>query len=322
MVKPNHRRLDLIIEKAVDSENDPNKLSVRLRPNPERYNWVNQNGEIFLLDKFDKSILSKEQVISIIQQMSESGPLDDLFLERKIENINDYIMNRGKIVKAKLKGEYQEKSSKKPTEVLEDLLDTEFMFVIMCVDIVSSTKLSTIIEPKIFNKMINIILYEISDILPQFHGHILKYTGDGVIAYFAEPSFIINNDLALDCALAIKRLIYDVINPIFFEINYEPIDIRIGLDSGDAFVTKVGSPNMRQDIDLIGSVVNFSSKIQSLANPGDILLGDITEKNLHTKWRKYCENVELPEGWNYKILDKIYKVHRFKDKDFLEQKLN
>ena len=29
-----------------------------------------------------------------------------------------------------------------------------------------------------------------SEIIPKFHGHVLKYTGDGLIGYFPEPSFI------------------------------------------------------------------------------------------------------------------------------------
>jgi len=50
-------------------------------------------------------------------------------------------------------------------------------------------------------RVIPIALFEFSLAIPAFHGHVLKYTGDGLIAYFAEPSFLTKNDLALDCAL-------------------------------------------------------------------------------------------------------------------------
>jgi len=41
----------------------------------------------------------------------------------------------------------------------------------------------------------------LSLVVPEFHGHVLNYTGDGFIAYFAEPSFTTKNDLAIDCVL-------------------------------------------------------------------------------------------------------------------------
>jgi class 3 adenylate cyclase len=152
-----------------------------------------------------------------------------------------------------------------------------------------------------------------SEIIPEFHGHVLKYTGDGLIAYFPEPSFITKNDLAIDCALTVKRLVYDGLNPILESEGYPRLDIRIGLDSGEAVIITVGSQKTKRHKDIIGTVVSIAAKIQSLGRPGDILLGDVTERNLHTMWREICEEVELGEGWPYKTKDgKPYKVHRVK----------
>ena len=152
-----------------------------------------------------------------------------------------------------------------------------------------------------------------SETVPKFHGHVLKYTGDGLIAYFPEPSFIIKNDLALDCSLTIRKLAYEGINQVLEENGYPQINIRIGLDSGNAYVIAIGSLKTKRHKDIIGSVVSLAAKIQSLGAPGDILLGDITERNLHTMWRQLCEEIQLKDDWQYKGEDsKPYKVYKIK----------
>ena len=41
-------------------------------------------------------------------------------------------------------------------------------------------------------------------------------------------------------------------------------------------------------------------KIQAQAPPGGICLGQIAVQNLHTEWRKVCEEVNAPADWSYK----------------------
>ncbi|MCD6222302.1 MAG: adenylate/guanylate cyclase domain-containing protein [Thermoplasmata archaeon] len=218
------------------------------------------------------------------------------------------------IIQARLEGiEKPPTFEDKSERFLESLAQDKLGFVIMCVDIVGSTKLSTNLESEKYARLISTVLYEISEIVPKFHGHVLKYTGDGLIAYFPEPSFITKNDLAIDCALTIRRLLYNGLNPILKENGYPCIDIRIGLDSGEAYVVTIGSPKTKQHKDIIGSVVSLAAKIQGLGKPGDILLGDTTVRNLHVMWRQVCEEIGLGENWTYKDGEgKPYKVHKVK----------
>jgi class 3 adenylate cyclase len=159
-----------------------------------------------------------------------------------------------------------------------------------------------------------VMLYELSNIIPLFRGHVLKYTGDGLIAYFPEPGFTTKNDLAIDCALTLRRLVYFALNPLLREIQYPNIDVRIGLDSGQAYVLTIGSPATKQHMDIIGSVVSIAAKIQSVANPGGVFLGQATLQSLHTQWRVRCAEWPLPDNWPYKTLDgEMYRIHRVID---------
>jgi class 3 adenylate cyclase len=167
------------------------------------------------------------------------------------------------------------------------------------------------LAPEIYKTVISTTLYELSEIVPKFHGHVLKYTGDGLIAYFPEPSFILKNDLAIVCALTLRILVYEALNPILIKRGFPSIGIRIGLDAGEAYVVTIGSPETKQHKDIIGVVVNLASKIQSKASPGEIYLGDTVLRHLHTMWRQICEPVDLDKKWEYRDLrGVIYKIHK------------
>jgi len=246
--------------------------------------------------------------------MRDSGALPFYYESPEIADAQEYVGSRTPFIEEMLAGR-----SKPPTfedkseQFLRTLSEDRLGFVIMYVDIVDSTRISLQLEPGAYRRLVATVLYEMSEVIPKFHGHVLKYTGDGVIAYFPEPSWTSKHDLAIDCALTIRRLVYEGLSPILDAAGYPQIDVRIGLDSGDAYVVTIGSPATKQHKDIIGSVVSLAAKIQRLAEPGGICLGAVTERNLHTKWRGICEQVELPGDWEYEDENGMpYRVHRVK----------
>lgn len=303
-------RMDFVQE-IISVDEDKRTFTVRLIPNPRRYEWKEINGKRYLYDKLDEVLFPAKVFFDLAKQMA-GQPI--YFQPQEIDNAEQYVKSRIPLIQVRLRGNEEPAVLEDKSETfLESLEDDKLEFVIMCVDIVGSTKLSTKLEPKNYTALISTTLYEMSEIIPKFHGHVLKYTGDGLVAYFPEPSFITKNDLAIDCALTIRRLVYSGLNPVFENEGYPSINIRIGLDSGEAYVITIGSPKTKQHKDIIGAVVSLAAKIQSLGDPGDILLGDVTQTNLHTMWREICEEIKLSEEWVYKGGDgKPYKVHRVK----------
>ena len=232
---------------------------------------------------------------------------------RAVKDSREYVQNRISSIKAELSGNFQPPTFEDKSEnFLRSLKEDKLGFVILSLDLVKSTILLTKLSPKEYSEIISVYLYEVSSVIPLFHGHVLKYTGDGIIAYFPEPSFISKNDLAIDCALTLRRLIYEGIDTVLADNNYPMIDIRIGLDSGEAYVLTIGSPKTKQHKDIIGDVVNLATKIQSIAEIGGINLGEITYRNLHTNWRLNCSKIELPDNWNYKKDNsELYSVYKY-----------
>ena len=296
-------------EEIVSVDKDTGEYRVAVRPNHERYEWREKDGKRELFDKFDKLVFPEALIYQMLEEALKSVPNSPE--PQLINSAIEYYELRSPIVRQFLKiKSIPTEISDKSEAFLESLQADKLNFVIVSIDIVGSTQLAISLNAKEYSFAISIILHEISHLIPKFHGHVLKYTGDGLIAYFSEPSFITKNDLALDCALTIRGLIMNVINPEFKIQLYPEINVRIGIDSGEACIEVIGSAETKQHKDIIGAVVSLAAKIQNIAEPGKIYIGETVERNLHTMWRKNCRNVDITAKlWKYKHADgEFYKI--------------
>jgi adenylate cyclase len=303
-----HFRMDFEVE-IVSWDEKSRTFTAIFNPHPQRYEWREIDGKRHLYDKLD-NLYFPEKVFREGMEFLSGQPI--YFQPPKIDDAEAHIRSRKPHIQAALDGHRQVPTfDDKSEEFLQSLAADKLGFVIISLDIVGSTKLATATNPKTYAQLISVVLYELSEIVPHFHGHALKYTGDGLIAYFPEPSFMTKNDLAIDCALTLRGLVYRVLNPILEERGFPTIGVRIGLDAGEAYIETIGSPATKQHKDIIGSVVSLAAKIQAQAEPGGIFLGDAVECSLHTAWRQITEPVQLGEEWNYRNSEgKVYQVHR------------
>lgn len=303
-------RMDFV-QKIISVDDKSRIIYAILEPDPIRYEWQEVGGKRYLYDKFDNVRILEQAYLESFKHII-GKPI--YFQPPKISNAKVYIKSRQSFLTDMLEGHERPPTFEdKSEDFLQSLAINKLAFVIISLDIVDSTKLAVATTLKIYSRLIATVLYELSEIIPKFHGHVLKYTGDGIIAYFPEPSFIIKNDLAIDCALTLRGLVYETLNHILKERGLPIIGVRIGLDSGEAYIETIGSPETKQHKDIIGAVVNLAAKIQAQAKPGEIYLGETTERNLHTMWRQICEPVDLGRDWDFRDSDgNIYKVYRVK----------
>lgn len=301
-------RMDFEVE-VTSWDEESRTFTAIFHPDLRRYEWKEIDGKRNLYDKLD-NVYFPESVFRESFRLFAGQPI--YFQPPRIEDAEAYITSRKPHIQDALEGRVHPPTFEdKSEEFLQSLATDKLAFVIISLDIIGSTKLATATDAETYTRLISVALYELSEIIPQFHGHVLKYTGDGLIAYFPEPSFITKNDLAIDCALTLRGLVYRILNPILKEQGFPTIGVRIGLDAGEAYVETIGSPATKQHKDIIGSVVSLAAKMQALAEPGGIYLGDTVERNLHAAWRQICEPVQLGEDWDYAHLEgRVYQVHR------------
>jgi class 3 adenylate cyclase len=291
-------RFDVEVE-VLDVDPDSGHIQFHIHPDPGRYDWLERDGERVLYDRFDDVYFPHALVIDMLKQamnMSQAPPL------AVIPNVEAYVASRRPVIAASLQGEAR---AGEPVDIAEAQLrefeKDELAFVILSVDIEGSTRLQTNSNRRTFARTINTLLTELAELVGLFHGQVLKYTGDGLIAYFAEPTFIIKSDAAVDCAYCARRLIYDAVNPELEQAGLPTIDVRLGLDGGEAAIEILGSARTKRHADIIGDVVSLACKIESRAGTGEIFLGETVKRNLHFRWRELCTPVDLPADWTYSV---------------------
>lgn len=301
-------RLDFAV-KVLSSDEASGTFELALIPDPRRYEWQVMDGKQYLYDKLDHLMIPQE----VFAEYAKG--LEGLPIYHEPQMVGDaaaYIEGRKQAIRDMLNGVQPAPSFEdKSEEFLQGLASDKLEFAALSIDIVGSTKLATTTDPEIYARVVSTILYELSGLIPKFRGHVLKYTGDGLLAYFPAPSFNIKNDLATDCALTLRCLVTDGLNPVFAEFGRPMINVRIGIDAGEAYVQTIGSPESKQHKDIIGSVVSLAAKIQAKAPPGEIFVGETAERSLHVAWREQCVPVEPGDDWPYKTAGgNPYKVFR------------
>jgi len=279
-----------------------------LIPDPARYEWREVDGKRCLFDKLDRILIPEDVLAEGAKQMSG---LPIYALDPLINDRESYISERVPVIARALATEEDLASFADASEAfLSSLARGGHDFAILSIDIVGSTVLSSTLEPTLFARIMTVAATELSAIVPLYHGHVLKYTGDGLIAYFPAPSFVLKNDLSFHAALTMRALMYSGLNRVLAERGLPTLGARIGIDSGSAAVVTIGSPTTKQHSDIIGSVVSLACKIQARAPNGGIALGNETLRNLHVSLRNHCQPLDPGPDWQYAIEGKPYTIYQ------------
>jgi class 3 adenylate cyclase len=304
-------RLDLQM-KVLSIDDNTKTFQFVLVPREDRYEWVTRDGERYLFDQLDSSMIP-ESVFKDMMRQVEGKPI--FHQPARLGDVHAYAGERLSKIE-----QYLQDASPVPLvddgreEFLKSIEGQEIPFAIVSIDIVGSTSLLKTIGNDKYRLLFGALLYEAGEILPSFNGRVLKHTGDGLIAYFTPPSFVSQNDLGVKFARSLQVVLAEALNPAASQAGFPAIQIRTGMDSGDAIVATLGSPNAMRDVDLVGAAVSLACKIQAIGNPGDILLGERAVRSLHTTIRKSCEPVSLPSSWQYRNnYGGPYQVYRLAD---------
>ena len=190
---------------------------------------------------------------------------------------------------------------------------------VLYVDIVGSTKMSMELPPDKLSIIISSFSQEMSYVIEQFHGHVLKFVGDAVIGYFVENKTdqipAVYNTVA--CAESMIKVVNQGINPILVEkIGLSEISIKIGIDFGSNTVVRYGADEKNAYVDLLGPTMNMTSKIQNLAKPNQIIIGQDIYDKLDSYLQKFfldmTAEIVNPLHHYSNNRDKVYRIYQYK----------
>ena len=136
--------------------------------------------------------------------------------------------------------------------------------------------------------------------IKQHNGFVLKFVGDAVIGYFMHTSVLIAADNAVSCAQRMIQIMDQGVNPILNNYDYPDLLLHIGLDYGDNMIVRYGSDKEKSHVDILGPTMNIAAKIQSMAKPQQILIGqDVYEKIHPTLQQKFKKEEWSQTEWKY-----------------------
>ena len=145
--------------------------------------------------------------------------------------------------------------------------------VLFC-DLVGSTAQAARLDPEDMRDVIAGYQNACSAVVRRFDGHVAKYLGDGVLAYFGWPRA--HEDDAeravragLDMAQAVGRLAWS---------EGPPLAARVGIATGVVMVGDLIGESATQDV--VGATPILAARLQGFADPGAVVIASTTRRLL------------------------------------------
>ena len=156
-------------------------------------------------------------------------------------------------------------------------------------DIAGFTETADRLESEELTQLLNHYLTEMSKIALAHGATIDKYVGDAILIFFGDPETKGVREDALACvkmAVAMRERMRDL-EKLWRQSGIEnPLFCRMGIHTGYCTVGNFGSED-RMDYTIIGGAVNTASRLETLAEPGQILIS--YETFAHVKDKFHCE---------------------------------
>jgi len=147
--------------------------------------------------------------------------------------------------------------------------------VLFC-DLVGSTELAARLDPEDMGRVIQTYQATCSGVIERWGGHVAKYMGDGVLAYFGWPQA--HEDDAERAARAGLELVERVAK--LSVPTGEDAAGRVGIATGLVMVGDLVGEGAAQEEAVVGETPNLAARLQGLAEPGAVAIADGTRRLL------------------------------------------
>ncbi len=159
--------------------------------------------------------------------------------------------------------------------------------VLFC-DVIDSTALTEQLDPEDLRQVLDAYRVSVAAVVLEYDGHIAQYFGDGILVYFGYP--IAHEDAtrrAVQAGLGIVDGL-ETLNSQLLEMFGIQIQVRLSIDTGLVVVWEIGTPKNKTDqlstleryhgdaIDIVGKTPNIAARMQQIAPPNGIVIGDTT----------------------------------------------
>src|SRR5258705_12862187 len=142
---------------------------------------------------------------------------------------------------------------------------------VLFADLKDSMELIPDRDPEEARKLLDPVLELMMAAVHRYEGTVNQVLGDGIIALFGAP--LAHEDHAVRACYAALKM-QESVKRYAAEIRRSegiPIQIRVGLNSGEVVVRSIGS-DLRMDYTVVGQTTHLAARMEQMATPGSILI--------------------------------------------------
>jgi class 3 adenylate cyclase len=161
-------------------------------------------------------------------------------------------------------------ASATPVPVPEVAGERRHLTILFC-DLVGSTILAAQVDPEEWRATVASYQQTASEAITRFGGEVVRYVGDGIMAFFGYP---VAHDNDAERAARAGLAILDAITQLNEEAAHAKLAVRVGIDSGRV-VVGTGTGNA---VDAFGDAANIAARVQAAAEPNTLMISDATQR--------------------------------------------
>jgi class 3 adenylate cyclase len=146
---------------------------------------------------------------------------------------------------------------------------------VLFADLKGSMELLADRDPEEARKLLDPVLERMMEAVHRYEGTVNQVMGDGIMALFGAP--LAHEDHAVRACYAALRMQESVAQYAegIFRSYGVPVQIRVGLNSGEVVVRAIGS-DLHMDYTAVGQTTHLAARMEQMATPGAILLAPAT----------------------------------------------
>jgi class 3 adenylate cyclase/tetratricopeptide (TPR) repeat protein len=146
---------------------------------------------------------------------------------------------------------------------------------VLFADLKGSMELLADRDPEEARKLLDPVIEHMMEAVHRYEGTVNQVMGDGIMALFGAP--IAHEDHAVRACYAALRMQESVKRYAdgVFRRHGVPVEIRVGLNSGEVVVRAIGS-DLHMDYTAVGQTTHLAARMEQMARPGTILLAPDT----------------------------------------------
>ncbi len=182
---------------------------------------------------------------------------------------------------------------------------------VLFADIVGSTQMARQLDPEETQSILDGALKQLSDIIDRFHGRVLQYAGDSLLAAFgADDAYEEDPENAVRAGLACLEASRQIADDVLHRFGLEGFDLRVGINTGRVLI----GGGVDADNSIRGLTVHIAARMEQQAPPGGLRISHYCFRHV----RGIFDVTEQPPI-DIKGLDeplKTYLVHSAKPRAF------